>query len=415
MISRSRGAICGVGPPRKAPTRSSRSALHATWWRGARLGPLLASAALLLTRCGETPASDADGREAMAAPPPLELTDNANKPISSDEPNPPATPAATVTATRSEPGAKRVSESGDVPAEPLPAGQVQIRRLVYRVAFVVPQPFRDRRAVLAPVAGELVLDVSDRWVEGRFSGPAWPVPEGAIALVYRDRPGAIVYDGTGKQELGPGRLASWFEGRSTGSSKTFLSVRREYGHNRTTSGPGELVCTFLAEWSAGERDDIMRRCSGNVLPPGFRLGPWRSELTAVVPLKAPEPEAAWKQRPRGFAVAGPRNRQLMDPAEIAAFLPGRRSRARSVQRPGAQLRFANNLNTSVMVIVNGATLGWVGAGGELLFQGFVPDRYRVGAVRPLGRLCHGPRLLTLPGEIALGKARGEQAAEGALE
>jgi len=274
----------------------------------------------------------------------------------------------------------------------------------------VPQPFRDRRAVLPPIAGELVTDISDRSIEGRFSGPAWPVPEGSAALVLRDRPGAMVHDGTGPRLLGPGRLASWFEGRLDGRSKSFLSVRRDYGHNRTTTGPGEMLCALLAEWAAQPRDNVMRRCVGNVLPPGFRLGPWRAELTAVVPMNAPEPdEESWKPRGKQPArIQAPGNRPLMDPDEIAIFIPVRRQRSpRPARERDASLRFANNTSTSVMVIADGLPLGWVGSRSEQLFEGLTPDRYRIGAVRPLGRLCHGPRTLTLPGEIVMGKPRSD--------
>jgi hypothetical protein len=274
----------------------------------------------------------------------------------------------------------------------------------------VPQPFRDRRAVLPPFAGELVMDVSDRWIEGRFNGPAWPVPEGSAALVYRDQPGAMVFDGAEQQLLGPGRLASWFEGRVEGRSKSFLSVRRDYGHNRTTTGPGELVCAFLAEWAAQPRDNVMHRCNGNVLPPGFRLGPWRAELTAVVPMKAPEPEPAWKARERVSAPPVPRSRSLIDPDEIATFLPLRRSRAPGAGRHDASLRFVNNTSTSVMVVVEGLPMGWVGSESEGVFGGLTPDHYRIGAVRPLGSLCHGPRTLSLPSSVVMGKPRGETAA-----
>jgi hypothetical protein len=303
--------------------------------------------------------------------------------------------------------ARRRPSAGDDGQQSL----VPIRRLVYRATFVVPQPFRDRRSVLPPIAGELVTDISDQWIEGRFSGPAWPVPEGSAALVFRGRPGAMVYDGTGPRQLGSGRLASWFEGRLEGRSKSFLIVRREYGHNRTTTGPGDLLCALLAEWAAQPRDNVMRRCVGNVLPPGFRLGPWRAELTAVVPMSAPEPdEKSWKSRARLSAAppppAAPGNRPIMDPDEVATFIPARRWRAARPDRErNASLRFANNTSTSVMVIADGLPLGWVGSQSELLFEGLTPDRYRIGAVRPLGRLCHGPRTLTLPGEIVMGKPK----------
>jgi hypothetical protein len=101
---------------------------------------------------------------------------------------------------------------------------------------------------------------------------------------------------------------------------------------------------------------------------------------------------------------------LIDPSEVAAFLFARRSRPRAQLKPDAGLRVTNDLNTGAMVIVNGLAMGWVGSGGELLFKGFPAGRYRIGAIRPLGRLCHGPRMMTLPGALTLGTV-GKQAAE----
>jgi hypothetical protein len=349
-----------------------------------------------LAGCTEGPRSDGIDRRAPVDP--LSQQQRGNAPGAASR----SDPAKTVVGEHpSDPGRDRATN--DQAQENL----VSVRRLVYRVAFIVPQPFRGRRAVLPPLAGELMTDVSDRWIEGRFNGPAWPVPEGSAALVYRDLPGATVFDGTGQRRLGPGRLASWFEGRVDGRSRSFLSVRRDYGHNRVTTGPGELVCALLAEWSAQPRDNVMRRCVGSVLPPGFRLGPWRAELTAVVPMRAPEPEPTWNGRKRVSARPAPRKRSLMDPDEIATFLPRRRSRSGARQERDASLRFVNHTNTGVMVIVEGLPVGWVDPESEGVFGGFTRDRYRIGAVRPLGRLCLGPRTLSLPGRLVLGKPKSE--------
>ena len=161
---------------------------------------------------------------------------------------------------------------------------VTARRLVYRVGFVVPPGFRGRRSPVNPSAAELEVDLSRDRLRARFVGPGWPVEHGSEVRLRADVPGVYLFDGDGGRSLGPGELASWFEGRASGS-RSRVRVRRESA--KRTAGPSEPICLLLAEWTAQAREDIARRCSGGSIPPGFAFGPWRGELTAMVPLQLP--------------------------------------------------------------------------------------------------------------------------------
>jgi hypothetical protein len=358
--------------------------------RGCR-GVLLLSAAFLSATCDET--------------------GSAPEPISSSTPStarvlPPDEPGDGLPVP-GDVGEQIPIENGDSETdaeENTAADSIPIRRVVYRVTFRVPPAFIERKSGPAPPAGELFVDVADERLRARFSGPGWPLEEGTVIHLNRENLGIAVFDSNGRHSLGSGELASWFEGREYGRSRSSLRIRRENVRGRIAGGPGELICALLAEWTAQPRRTVMRRCEGGLLPPGFRFGPWSGELTAVVPMTVPE-----RTLNRGYEAAARksepvRNRAYLQTLELARIEPSISARKPSQPRE-ERTSFVNHTSTRIIVIVEGVPVAWVDAGSRGDYQGFRPGRYRVGALRPLGGLRLAPRLFDLPGTAVFGRPR----------
>jgi hypothetical protein len=278
-------------------------------------------------------------------------------------------------------------------------------RLVYRVSFRVPPIFRDHRAVIEAPAGELHVDVSLGRLRARFVGPGWPIDEGSEVRLRGDLFGAYLFDGQGGRSLGAGQMAAWFEGRERGESQTMVGVRREYSSRAKSITeneepvPGELLCALLAEWSNQERSALIHRCSAaGSLPPGFRIGPWSGELTAVVPMELPRRTLRADEGEPPAKVPARGARVLLEAEALERLTPSRPG-----PEPGrARLRVENRTDTRAIVIVQGVALGWVDAGQSLQVDGLTPGFYRIGAIRPLGVLRTPPRLFRVPGDLVLG-------------
>lgn len=277
-----------------------------------------------------------------------------------------------------------------------------IRRVVYRVGFAVPPIFREGKSKLIAPAGELFIDVSQDRLRAKFVGPGWPVDENSEVRLRRDMLGVYVFDGSGGRNLGPGRMASWFEGKSDGRSRSSVRVRRE--HARGSQGPGELMCALLAEWTAQDRDTVMRRCSGGKLPPGFRFGPWSAELTALVPMEVERDRIRADEKQPPQEISQESRRSFLEPAEITRIAPHYRTpyQVNSSQEIKVELQIANFISSRVIVIVEGIPIGWINSDTEAVFSGFISGRYRMGAVRPFGTLLASPRSVRLPGSLVLG-------------
>jgi hypothetical protein len=287
---------------------------------------------------------------------------------------------------------------------------VPARHLVYRVSFVVPPALRGRREAMLPPSGELHIDVSADRLRARFLGPGWPLEEGTELRLRSDMPGTYLFDGKGGRSLGPGQLASWFQGHEAGRARTYVYIRREPGLH--DSGPGDLLCALLAEWSGQPREDLAPRCQGAAMPPGFRIGLWTAELTAIVPIKSPRRKLRADAGDPPEAVAYMPGRPMLDPGELVHLAPLRvrvdkldpeRTRPVDPNQPGI-VQVDNRADARVVVVVQGVPVGWVAEHERVSLEGFTPGHYRVGAVRPLGQPAMTPTLLRIPGALRFGKA-----------
>jgi hypothetical protein len=367
--------------------------MRSLWW--------LTACSLAASACGRTPASAADQPHPVPAATTIseaaeaKFVDAGNwaahvGPMLDQ----PARAAAALTPAAAAVHAAVMSDDSEDSDEPVLTG-----RLVYRVRFGVPPSFRDRRANVIAPAGELHVDISRTRLRARFVGPGWPVPEGSELRLRADLPGIYLFDSAGGRSLGAGQLAAWFEGQ--GSAKpliTFAAILRDWGKHAAGPLSGDMICALLAEWSNERREALAYRCHDDSLPPGFRIGPWSAELTAVVPLSVPrrnlraddaDPPRLPPRRPPG---------SMLEASAIAGLVPSRALPG----PPDAKLVVSNLSPTRVLMIAQGVPLGWVDAGDTLTVGGFAPGFYRIGGVRPLGILRMPPKLIRIPGEITLG-------------
>lgn len=278
---------------------------------------------------------------------------------------------------------------------------VSARRLVYRVAFSVPPAFRERRADMAPPAAELQVDMSPDRLRARFVGPGWPFARGVEVRLRADLPGVYLFDGQGGRSLGPGELAAWFEGKRFGEAHSTPRVRREYGAGGDAGS--EPLCALIAEWTAQKREDLLPRCAGGAIPPTFSFGPWRAELTAMVPIALPGSALRGDEREPPVAILPVTSGTTLAPSDLARVAP---ARASDVGTSLGALEVDNHAgDTRVVVLVDGVPIGWVDAGHQARFEGLFAGTHRVGAVRPLGVVRVPPRALRVPGKLVLRRPR----------
>ncbi|HEX7478731.1 MAG TPA: hypothetical protein VF331_13065 [Polyangiales bacterium] len=336
-----------------------------------------------------------------------------------------ATPAPPQTAP--EPSVDWAAHVVDTPEEPPPSAaaseqtqaatladhdyeagaEVPVRHLVYRVGFVVPPELRGGRPLLSAPAGELHIDVSRERLRARLVGPGWPCDEGTEVRLRSDVPGVYLFDGQGGRPLPPGQLAAWFQGHEGGHTKGGVRVLRESG--KAGGGPGELVCALLAEWTRQDRDDVLPRCVGGSLAPGFRFGLWSAELTAIVPLSLPRTKLRADAGDPPAPISALPYRAILEPSELSRLVPSHVRTADPRFAPvdasvtDAALDVDNDSDARVIVIAQGVPVGWVRAHAHGHFPGFTPGYYYIGAVRPFGQPAMRAGLIRVPSSLHLRK------------
>ncbi len=281
---------------------------------------------------------------------------------------------------------------------------VQARRYVYRVRMIVPAGLGDEDDGLARPSAELFVDVSHDRLRARFAGAGWPVHAGSEVRLRRDRPGVYVYDGDGGRPLGPGEMAAWFEGGNVTRRGPPLRVFASYGPARHApvaddeEVPGELLCALLAEWAAEDRETVMRRCERGA-PYLWRLGFWRADQTAGVPVELPRSALRADEHgaPTTTAVAQ-RSRAFVEPSGLARIDASGPAAPPSPDAPAEGLRVPNESATRAIVTVEGVAIGWVDAGATGHFVGLAPGTYEIGSIRPLGAVVQRGRPVVVPGE-----------------
>jgi hypothetical protein len=364
--------------------------------------PLAVLAALVLVALG-----CARARRAPPQPPPQPSTAEAApsgadagdwaRNVARADPAPEPSPVAAAPELETRPAV--MPDDVEASDEPVP-----VARLVYRASFYVPASFRDRRVAVRAPAGELHVDVSANRLRARFVGPGWPVPEGSEVRLRSDLPGVYLFDNRGGRALGAGELAGWFEGRARKRADVLAWVLLDYAPPAAKPLPTELVCALIAEWSHQERDLLAHRCADGLVPPGFRLGPWSGELTAVLPMEMPRRALRADEVDPPTMLGAGASGLLLEPAALA-----RLPLSRALPGPErASLVIDNHTDARAIMLMQGVPVAWVEGGGRVSIDGLRPGTYSVGAIRPLGILRMPPRLLRVPGEVVMGLYRYHQ-------
>jgi hypothetical protein len=279
--------------------------------------------------------------------------------------------------------------------------RVEAMRLVYRVTFRVPAMLGEVPTTMPRATAELHIDVSWDRLRARFSGPGWPVVPGSEVRLRRDLGGVYIFDGDGGRPAGPGMLAQWFQGGPMDRRQTpAVGILRAPASEQSV--PGDLICALLAEWSGQPRTELERRCGEGGAPLVFRIGSWRAERTAEVPVEIARHELRADDADSPPPLTATSSRAFMEQSVLARIPLARRPRRGEVlPTPDAELLIDNQGPTRVVVTVGGIPIGWVDQGATGRFVGFVPGEHVVGAMRPLGNLAVHPRPRTLPGEVRI--------------
>jgi hypothetical protein len=289
-------------------------------------------------------------------------------------------------------------------SDPAYAGSeaVPVHRLVYRVRLAVPRSLGTAPDTFPLPAAVLYGDGARERLRARVVGEGWPVPAGSEVRLRRDQPGVYVFDGAGGRPLGPGQLASWFEG---GRLRRAPSYRVRLPSARDQPFQSDLLCRFIAEWSRQPPDAVARRCGDEGAPPFFRVGLWRAERTADVSVELPRSALRADEVGPPASPAPARTRAYISPQHLAALPPSPHAVVhpplRPLPPPAEGLAVRNRGSARVIVTVQGVPVGWVDAGTTALFVGLTPGVYAVGAMRPLGLQTARRRNVTVPGTISV--------------
>lgn len=284
------------------------------------------------------------------------------------------------------------------------ATPVEARRLVYRVSLRVPRSLGDAPDTHSPPTAELYLDLSADRLRARFAGNGWPVPAGSEVRLRRDQGGVYVFDDHGGRPLGPGQLSSWFEGGRLRRDPTW---RVRPPSTRGRGGNAEMICRFIAEWANQPPDQVVRRCGEEGTPPSFRVGLWRAERTADIPVELPRRSLRSDQEGAPAAIPHISSRAYLTPALLRTLRPPRRRRTLPEgHRPGADpppegLRVHNTGRARMIVTVEGSPVGWIDAGETGYFVGLEPGIFSVGGMRPFGLQTARKRNVAVPATVSL--------------
>lgn len=328
-----------------------------------------------------------------------------------ENPPDPTTPPPAIAEGESEHPAPRQQDPELPPIRPASHGDddyntddpVIARRYVYRVRMIVPAGLGDTSARITVPAAELYIDVSHERLRARFAGNGWPVAAGSEVRLRRDRPGVYVFDGEGGRPLEPGQLATWFEGGPVSRRGPPLYIFATHGSSRHQTqppdeeSPGDLVCALFAELAAEPRESFARRCEPGA-PQMWRIGFWRAEQTARVPVELARSALRADERNPPRPIPHLDSRAFLEPAAFRRLRGGPAPTDEPPEgAPPEGLRVRNETVNRVIVGIDGVAAGFVDAGAEGWFVGLSPGHYDVGSIRPLGAVVQRGRPVRVPG------------------
>jgi hypothetical protein len=278
------------------------------------------------------------------------------------------------------------------------------RRLVYRVTFAAPGVLSAGPRSAPRTVAELYVDVSGDRLRARFKGPGWPVPDGSeVRLDHHE--GAYAFDDRGGRPFAAGQLARWFFGGEV--ADRFLPPAGVVpAATQERVGPGALVCALVSEWAGQPRLGLARRCAHEGAPLRFRVGPWRAERTADVPIEVPRADLRSDHLNPPKIPAPTGETAIASDTALDRVLLSPRLRARSAaQAPPPPVRHGslavqNRTEARTLITVHGVPVQWFDA-GESGNVSLPEGRFVVGAMRAFGNPVRPPRPTTVPGEFIL--------------
>ena len=309
-------------------------------------------------------------------------------------------------------------------------GQTTARRLVYRLDLHIPTGFGAGQPSIARPSAELTVDLTRDRLRARFDGDGCALAPGTEVRLRGDQRGTYVFDADGGRPLPPGRLAGFFEGGDA-LLRQPPPLRIEPAEVGEGEGPGTLLCALLAEWSGVDRDELAHRCGSAGSPVRFRVGPWYAERTADVgievavnslradhvdpPTGAIAPNrgrptfevGSWLRRPTGppslAAAAGPSGGSATaagDGPQPGPDPPIPSGRGTDLQDEPV-LVVTNASSTRMAIVASGVPVAWLESGETGYFVAPAAASYRIGALRPLGRIALWSRNVTVPGDVRI--------------
>lgn len=272
---------------------------------------------------------------------------------------------------------------------------VPVRRVVYRMTLQLPLQGsgKSKHRALALPAAELVLDVSEDRLRARFQGPIWPFDGDAEVRMRRDQAGAYAFDAQGGRPLDAQMLSRWFS-REAGAHPPSLLLRGSEAREDSISGA--MTCSFLAEWSGQSRAELEARCDRRDAPLLFKIGHWRGDRSAEVPLQLPRSSL------RADELDPPRHLFRAAGAFRSPERKGGLVRDGGIEED-ASLLLHNEHGGRILVLLDGSPLDWVESKQSRRFERLARGRHTLMALRAFGQALAPPCPLSLPNTVYLGK------------
>jgi hypothetical protein len=150
---------------------------------------------------------------------------------------------------------------------------------------------------------------------------------------------------------------------------------------------------------------MQARC-GAASPVAFRVGFFRGERTADVPIELPRSALRADETPPMPEVVRATSRALLEPDALGRLRtevrPHDEIDTRDVEpRVSEGLVVVNQSDGRMIVVVDGVAVGWVDAGATATFMGLAAGIHEVGGMRPGGAVSMRPRLVEVPGRTVL--------------
>jgi hypothetical protein len=276
---------------------------------------------------------------------------------------------------------------------------VWARRIVYRVTVDPPALIGAAPSSTPSPRAELVADVTEDRIRGRFIGAGWPLEVESEVRIRRDLPGSYIFDHRGGRPLSAGQLRTWFIGDPEAQGTTPLRVAAARPEEQ--DGAGLLICRLVAEWAGQSPGPYITRCGAGGAPARFRVGIWNGRRTADVAVRLARSALRADHHDAPTRAVTRRDGHVYLSRRVAARILPHRGFSEDIDSDETRFEIINQESVRIIVAVEGAPLAWVQPGGSVSVEGLRPGVYRFGALRPMGSIALRYRLTSVPGELTI--------------